>query len=105
MVDFCPKCGAIIMGKKGEEISCVSCGYNSKVKTEVELKEKIETKKDIEIISSDAGDDVNPIIETECPECKHNEAYYWSKQMRSGDEPETLFYKCTKCKHQWRDYR
>ena len=63
------------------------------------------SKKEIEILSSDAGDEVNPLIETECPECRHGKAYYWSKQMRSGDEPETLFYKCEKCKHQWRDYR
>lgn len=105
MVEFCTKCGAIIMGKKGQEVICAGCGYSSKAKNTTELKEKIKVKKEIEIISDTIGDEILPLIETECPECKNDKAYYWSKQMRAGDEPETLFYKCPKCKHQWRDYR
>lgn len=105
MVDFCPSCGSIIMGKKGSEIKCGSCGYLSKAQTTITLSEKIEEKKEIEIISDDVETKVNPLIETECPKCKHDKAYYYSKQMRAGDEPETLFYTCEKCGHKWRDYR
>lgn len=105
MVDFCPSCGSIIMGKKGEEIKCVSCGYLSKAQTTINLSEKIESKKEIEIVSEDVEAKVNPLIETECPKCGHNKAYYYSKQMRAGDEPETLFYTCQKCANKWRDYR
>jgi len=41
----------------------------------------------------------------ECPKCKHHEAYFWSKQTRAGDEGETSFFRCVKCKHTWRKYR
>ena len=65
------------------------------------LKEKVEHKQEIEVVSED--DTALPITEAECSKCGHNEAYWWSKQMRSSDEPETKFLKCTKCKHTWRE--
>jgi len=105
MVDFCEKCGAIIMGKKGESVKCPSCGNETQSKSEVKLSEKIEVKNEKEIISSDIGDDINPTTSVECPKCGHMEAYYWTKQTRAGDEPETQFFKCLDCSHQWRDYR
>jgi len=105
MVDFCEKCGAIIMGKKGESVKCPSCGYENESKSDLKLSEKIEIKNEKEIISSDIGDNINPITTVECPKCGHMEAYYWTKQTRAGDEPETQFFKCVDCSHQWRDYR
>ena len=44
MVDFCDKCGAIIMGKKGEDISCPSCGEVQKAKTTIKMSEKVAKK-------------------------------------------------------------
>ena len=45
-----------------------------------------------------------PLTDEECPKCKHGKAYYWLVQTRAGDEPETRFFRCEKCKHTWRDY-
>ena len=39
-----------------------------------------------------------------CPNCGAREAYYWSVQTRSADEPMTQFFKCKKCGHTWREY-
>ena len=105
MVDFCNNCGAIIMGKKGEEVKCVACGNENKAKGAVKLSEKLVKKQEVEIVSSDASDEIHPTTEVECPNCAHMEAYYWTKQTRAGDEPETQFFKCMDCTHQWRDYR
>lgn len=105
MVDFCEKCDALIMGKKNQEVSCPSCGHISKAKGEISLKKKIDKKEDFEVFNPDSTDGIYPTTEVECPECKHKEAYYWTKQTRAGDEPETQFFKCVECKHQWRDYR
>lgn len=104
MVDFCSKCGAIVMGKKGEEVKCAACGHINRPKHIVSLKEKIDKKEEKEILDSGAGVEVHPTTKVECPKCANDEAYYFSKQMRAGDEPETQFFKCTKCKHQWRSY-
>ncbi|KAH7829580.1 putative transcription factor S [Monocercomonoides exilis] len=39
----------------------------------------------------------------QCPRCGHNEAYHFEMQTRSADEPATHFYKCVKCKLNWRE--
>ncbi|MCA9486829.1 MAG: transcription factor S [Candidatus Woesearchaeota archaeon] len=105
MVDFCPKCGALIMGKKGEEVACAACGHKTKSKSTVKIAEKLSKKEEKEIISPDDKPEIHPTTEVECPACKNMEAYYWTKQTRAADEPETQFFKCVNCKHQWRDYR
>lgn len=105
MVEFCSKCGAIIIGKKGEKVACPSCGDEQKAKASINLTEKIEKKDNMEIVDSESSTEIHPTTTVECPECANKEAYYWTKQTRAGDEPETQFFKCTACKHQWRDYR
>ena len=40
-----------------------------------------------------------------CPKCvKVVKTQYWAVQTRSGDEAPTRFYRCTKCRHTWREY-
>ncbi len=105
MVDFCSSCGTIIIGKKGENVKCPGCGAEQKAKTTMAFSEKVEKKKELEIIDSDKSSEVHPTTPVECPKCGNMEAYYWTKQTRAGDEPETQFFKCTACRHQWREYR
>jgi transcription factor S len=105
MVDFCKDCGAIIMGIRGEEVPCPSCGASQKAKTEMKLSEKVAKVEEKEVIDTNKQAEINPITDAECPECKSPKAYYWTKQTRAGDEPETQFFKCVECAHQWRDYR
>ena len=107
MVEFCVDCGAIIIAKKGEEGVCPACGKSQKAKSSVELKEKVEPKrKEKEVLDkNDDQAEIHPITKVECPKCSNMEAYYWTKQTRAGDEPETMFFKCVSCKHQWREYR
>jgi len=104
MVDFCDECGSIIMGQKGEETACPSCGKLKKTKTESTFNQKIEKKKDLEVIDKGTTDKVHVIVDDKCEKCGETKIYFWTKQMRSGDEPETQFFKCTKCSNQWRDY-
>ena len=105
MVEFCKDCGAIIMGKKGESVECPSCGASQKAKSDIKLSSKVEKKEEMEVIDTGSADEIHPTTTVECPECANMEAYYWTKQTRAGDEPETQFFKCTACQHQWRDYR
>lgn len=103
---FCPKCGSLLKTKKqgSKTIQFCSCGYSSAAKEEATFSEKVEKKEEkIEVRGS--TDDILPIADNvECPKCKNGKAYYWMKQTRAGDEPETKFFKCTECKHTWRDY-
>ena len=102
---FCPKCGSIMKPekKKGKKVMACSCGYSTK-KADTEIKEKIKNKKkEVEVVSDEQEKSL-PTTDADCPECDNTKAYYWMVQTRAGDEPETKFLRCTKCKHTWRDY-
>ena len=103
---FCPKCGSLLRPKKEKSkkiMFCGSCGYVSKNLDDAEIKETIAKKtKTVEVVNED--EENLPLTDAVCPECGHKKAYYWLRQMRAGDEPETRFLKCEKCKHIWREY-
>ena len=102
-MEFCEKCGGVIL-VQDNKAACMSCGHKLKKKPKIESSEKIEQKEAVEVIKEEA-DNINPIIEIECPKCKNGKAYFWTLQTRAADESETKFYKCTKCKYTWRKYR
>ena len=106
MTLFCPKCGSILMPKVDgtkTRLHC-SCGYSSKEKADVIIREKITVEKKDKIDVVDKKIETDPKTEAKCPKCGNKEAYYWLVQTRAGDEAETQFFKCTKCSHQWRNY-
>lgn len=91
--------------KNGKVIMvCTQCGHKLEEEVDAKLSEKINdnTVKKIEVIEKEI--ETRPLVNEECPECGHKKAHFWSKQTRAGDEAETRFYKCEKCKKQWRDY-
>jgi len=103
-MEFCPKCGSIMIpkaGKKRKSFLC-DCGYRTKQKPSVVLKEKVALEKKDEIVVIDKRVEHLPKTDEECPKCGYKEAYYWTVQTRAGDEAETRFFECTKCKHRWR---
>ena len=108
MFEFCPKCGSILKPKKTEDgrtvLSC-SCGYEKGHSGSGAVKDSVIPKKDeAEFGVVDSEIETLPITKEQCPKCGNGEAYYWLVQTRAGDESETKFLKCTKCKHTWRDY-
>ena len=102
-MEFCEKCGSIIK-VEGDKAFCANCGAKSKKKPKIEAVESIKKKEQIEIIDEEA-DNTYPIVQIDCPKCKHKKAYFWTSQTRASDEHETKFYKCEKCKYTWRKYR
>lgn len=103
-MDFCKKCGTLLIPKKGEKsIVCHNCGTKNKISSEGKIEEIITPKEEVAVI--DQNDTNLPITdEFSCDECKNGSAYYWFLQTRAGDEPETKFLKCTKCGYTTRDY-
>jgi DNA-directed RNA polymerase subunit M len=90
--------------QKGKASGCSRCSYKTKGKADLKIKESVESTKAISVIK-DKDVDVLPTVDEECPKCKHEKAHFWTLQTRSGDESETKFYRCKKCKHTWREYR
>jgi len=104
-MEFCPKCDVQLKNDNGL-LSCPKCKY---------VKEKIgkTTKKSEEIDDGilvmeesdlDQAKALESTIKIDCEKCHNQEGVWWSLQTRSADEPETRFYRCTKCNHTWRDY-
>ncbi len=100
---FCPKCGSILKPlKEGIKVMWVcSCGYRTS-DGKIEISEKMKKQKEIEVVEEKS--ERLPVTEEQCPKCGNEKAYFWSKQTRAADEPETRFYKCVKCGHTWREY-
>ncbi|MFP4523289.1 MAG: transcription factor S [Candidatus Nanoarchaeia archaeon] len=100
---FCPECGSLLKTKKVDEKThqVCSCGFTTEAEHK-KITENVDTNDDIAIIED--IDNVNPLADATCEKCGHNKAYWWLQQTRSGDEPETKFFKCEKCKHTWREY-
>lgn len=41
------------------------------------------------------------VVNEECPKCKNPTMEYYTMQLRSADEGQTVFYECTKCGHKF----
>jgi len=105
-MEFCPNCEIRLKNDSGL-LHCPKCKY---------VKEKIDnpTKEKPEEINPEflvmGKDDMKQAkglestVKIDCEKCHNQEGVCWSLQTRSADEPETRFYRCTKCNYTWRDY-
>ena len=101
---FCPKCGSILRPREraGKKILYCSCGFTKQNDDQpTEIKEKTQVARKIEVLEAS---ETNPKIKMKCEKCNNPLAYYWTQQTRGADEPETRFFRCTKCNHTWREY-
>ena len=98
-MEFC-KCGKLLT-RKGEKFVCASCGYEKEI-VNLFHSEKMAEKKKIPVIEKEVS--ALPEVKEECPKCRNDRAYFWQVQTRGADESPTSFFKCTKCKHTWREY-
>lgn len=106
---LCQKCGSLLVPeKKGNKIefACRTCNkkYHLEKSDVLKFKEKISRGKEDVIPVVENTSRILPTTSADCPECGHNEAYWWTQQTRASDEPETRFYRCTKCGKTWREY-
>lgn len=106
MALFCPNCHNIVTihVEVSLYLYCHTCNY--KYKVEKKIYHKLELDNMDKLISTDAIDtDNRDMSKTQavCPKCTHDEAYFYSMQLRSADEPSTLFFTCVKCSHQWKE--
>ncbi len=106
---LCEKCGTLMSPEKHNNkvtLVCPKCGKKIAMEKGASFKitEKINhTVKDTIVVNENTKMTL-PTTKIDCPECGHSEAGWWTLQTRSSDEPETRFYRCTKCRNTWREY-
>ncbi|QYZ80385.1 transcription factor S [Methanofollis formosanus] len=101
---FCPKCNSLMMSSGGQ-MKCRKCGYLQAIEKEDDLKiTATRIEKEITIVDDEEKAQTLPTTNVPCPECGNNLAFWWLRQLRSADESEVRFFRCTKCSHTWREY-
>lgn len=101
-MEFCPKCKSLML-YQGNKAVCRKCGYEKEAEGGDIV---IVTKRNEDEIPVIEGDNIRTLPTTEvlCPSCGNREAYWWLRQLRSADESEVRFFRCTKCGKTWREY-
>ena len=90
--------------KKGKTtyLKCRKCGARTtKPARDMKISEKVIKGRGVVLLEEEGAN--LPITDKMCPKCENMRAYYWLQQTRSADEPPTQFFRCTKCKHTWRE--
>jgi len=101
---FCPECKSLMISSAGQ-LKCRKCGYIRKITDDDQLqKTRKRSEKEIVIVDDEEHARTLPTIACKCPKCEHNLAVWWLRQLRSADESEVRFFRCTACSHTWREY-
>ncbi len=113
-MDFCPKCGAVLVSKRYEDkkegekifLVCRKCGMVKKKYKAIEIKEDVIENPQDQVIIVKKNAEALPKTVVNCPKCENNEAYWWTQEIEVSDEDSVIatFFKCTKCAHKWREY-
>eukprot|EP00392_Amoebophrya_sp_AT5.2_P012887 g12994.t1 len=104
MATFCPWCSSLLLvDNLRSRLVCQTCLYTFVYTTKHYKKTEFTNKTVADVLGGpDAWKDVEK-MQTQCPGCGHGYAYFRQMQTRSADEPMTIFYKCEKCGHSWKE--
>ena len=105
---FCPTCSNILLTERTMadfRFFCKTCPYVFRVQHKFENKMQLDRKEVDDVLGgADAWKNVDQ-TEIRCTSgsCQNTRAYFKSIQIRSADEPMTVFYKCTDCAYEWNE--
>ena len=98
---FCRVCGMLLrLESTRSTIECKFCHTQTQISQLLgeEFETKLEMKPKEWMRDTEAADKAKrATIEHDCEKCDNNLQYFDSRQLRSVDEGQTVFYTCTKC--------
>ena len=86
-------------------LACPACPYHYPLHQTLSKRLNLPRKQVDDVLGGeDAWRNVDA-TDAVCPKCENGRAYFMQIQIRSADEPSSIFYKCTQqpCGHQWRE--
>ncbi|EQC37074.1 DNA-directed RNA polymerase I subunit RPA12 [Saprolegnia diclina VS20] len=105
---FCPHCGTILDLPETNNIVCSSCGYTCQYQDlptlcTVTFSEDRPEPKWVKnaIVSQEVTGPARATVEEPCPKCNNPQMEFYTMQLRSADEGQTVFYECKKCGHRY----
>jgi len=105
MALFCPTCHNMlpIRDSMGLQFYCRTCPFVSRITEKVTRKTILKGLKKVEDPLSRENRNTGAKTQAICPDCSHNEAFFFQMQIRSADEAMTSFYCCTACEFRWKE--
>lgn len=102
---FCPLCSSLLVIEQGNqmELVCPACPYFYKIISPITNTQYRTVKKINKILGGKDEMKYGNKCTINCPKCNNTEALFMELQTRSADEPMTIFYKCTKCRYDWKE--
>ena len=103
---FCPTCGNLLLIERSINLMrfyCKTCPYVFNINQTLKNYTFFEQKLVDNILGGKEAWENVAKTDTTCPKCECGKAYFKQIQIRSADEPSTIFYKCVDCAYEWRE--
>jgi DNA-directed RNA polymerase I subunit RPA12 len=105
---FCPQCGTILDPPDSDYVECTTCSFKTLYTTlgVTEICTRSSAKAKPTWIDDQEDEDQekqmkHAKISEPCPKCSHPELYFYTMQLRSVDEGQTVFYECPACQYKY----
>ncbi|XP_048773527.1 DNA-directed RNA polymerase I subunit RPA12-like isoform X2 [Ostrea edulis] len=108
-LEFCPTCGTILPLPGIEDfVTCKLCGFKINVREfdGVNIVSSIvfNRPETLQTSNEDGESPVGPLADRKCSKCGNEKMIYTTRQTRSADEGQTVFFTCPNCNSQEIEY-
>ena len=105
---FCPMCGSLLpLPVFADSVDCDICNFTTTFESlcnheDVTRSRKRGVPKWRSELKTGDNEDASKgrqraTVDEPCPKCGHNKLWFYTMQLRSVDEGQTVFYECVKC--------